>query len=428
MQRAWENRPMSDSIIASAAARGTDGRCPVCGTYAGPTSRCPACGAELHMRTSLRVFRWAALGLGTVGLALLFAMARHREIPLVRADELSRTMNFAYVRLAGEVPEDARLYRRSGRVEGLRFTVRDETGEIAVRAPRDRAQWLADHDLLPAAGDRVEVTGSVNVNADGAATLWIQAPEQFRLIRQEPPLTPIGRIGPDDADRVFRIVGEVAAIHPPRPGSRAPWVLEVRDESGSASLILFSDVQEELAAGTALVPGARFEARVTVSLYRGALQLVLKRAGDLRWISPEEAAPAPPPLRPVEPTPGVEESRLRMPDADEASLVNIADITPAMTGRTLRVRGRIQEIRPPREGSRAPWQWELADNGATIPVVYWAAVAKDLVGDRTPAVGRRVEVAARLSLWRRTPQLRIERAEQIQWLPDPPVEGEEGAP
>lgn len=256
-------------------------RCPVCGEYAGAATRCSHCGAVIQVLLSLRIFRWAALGLATVGLGLLFAMSRYREIPLVRVGDIERSMNFAFVRMRGDAVDDARIFRRDGRVESVRFTLCDETGEIVVRAQRDRAQWLEDREMVPSVGDRMEVVGSLNVTPDGAS-LWIQAPEKVSRTRRARPRTPLAEIRPEDAGRSFLVAGEISSVRPPRRDSNAPCVVELRDESGTARLVIFPNVHAELADPVLFKAGARIEARVTAGVYRGDLQLTLQRGADRR--------------------------------------------------------------------------------------------------------------------------------------------------
>lgn len=396
------DRPASAPTSASA-------RCPVCGEFVGAFPRCAQCGAAIETRQSLRIYRVAAILLATVGLALLFAMARYREIPVVRVGEIERSMNFAFVRVRGEAADDARIFRKDGRIESLRFTVRDETGEIVVRAHRDRAQWLVEHDRVPGAGDSVEATGSLNVTSDGVA-LWVQAPEKLTVTRRVLPRKRLADIVREDAGQSFRITGEIVSVRAPQPGTRAPWIAEVRDGSGSGRLVFFQSVRDEIPDPSLLERGVRFEARVTVSLYRDELQLTLSRGGDLRPASPApteapaseaETAAAPPPAAPAEP-----EEPVRL----------IRDLGPADVGSTVRVRGRVESLHPPRPGTRIPWQLQVREEDAAVKVVYWEAVAGQLAAVRTPQVGDAVEVTAPLEEYRGQLQLRVGRAEQIRLL------------
>jgi hypothetical protein len=93
--------------------------------------------------------------LATVGLALLWTASQRRDLPLVQVADIQPTMNFAYVRIQGRVVSDARVFQEGGRVNSLRFSVDDGTGELDVRALRDHARVLADSDRVPQGGDRI---------------------------------------------------------------------------------------------------------------------------------------------------------------------------------------------------------------------------------------------------------------------------------
>ncbi len=385
-------------------------RCPVCGEYVGAAVRCAQCGASIDIRTSLRIYRRAAVVLATVGLALLFAMARYRELPLVRIGDIERSMNFAFVRIRGEAADDARIFRKDGRVESLRFTLRDDTGEIIVRAQRERAQWLVENGRAPAAGDAVEAAGSLNVTADGV-TLWIQVPDRLLVTPREPPLRPLAGLSAEDAGRSFRVAGEIVSVRAPRPGSHAPWIAEVRDESGTGRLVFFQSVREEITDPSLLERGARIEARITVSLYRDEMQLTLNRGSDLRFAPrPPSSAPAgrATPLAPATPAPAAAET-----------VRHIRDLGPGDVGAVVQVRGRVESVEPPRSGTRSPWQVLIREDDAAVKVIYWDAIAERLAADRAPAVGDLVEVAAPLEEYRGALQLRVNRAEQFRTLAAP---------
>ena len=136
---------------------------------------------------SVRVFRYAALGLGTIGLGLLYLMAIHRELPVVKIGEIKPTMNFAYVRVVGTVAGDPRIFKEVGKVRSLRFTVDDGTGEISVTAFRSQAEDLVDQHKVPASGDRVEVAGALSITADDDVVMRLQVPEHLILTRAEVP-------------------------------------------------------------------------------------------------------------------------------------------------------------------------------------------------------------------------------------------------
>lgn len=407
-----------------AGASASSPRCPVCGEYVGAAERCARCGAAPEVRLSLRVFRWAAVGLATAGLGLLFLAARYREIPKLRVGDIERTMNFAYVRMSGVAADDARVFRRGERVESLRFTLRDDTGEIVVRAHGERAREVAERGLAPRAGDRVELAGTLQVSDEGVA-LRLQSADQLRVERAEVPRVSLAEIGADAEERTVLISGEVVSVQAPRAGSRAPWVVDVRDESGRGRLVFFGGVRDELPEPEALARGSRFEARVTVSSYRGETQLQLLSGRDLRWLPREERA-----TPPVESSTAPEESRGGAPRPRSAlPLTALRDVLPTRTGEIFRVRGRIESVQPPREGTSAPWQALLREDEAAIRLVYWSDVADRIPAGAAPAPGERFEAEGRLESYRGALQLRILRARDLRRRPDEtPPRAEDAAP
>jgi len=75
---------------------GQEINCPQCGRYVGPLTRCPHCGARQPQRISLRALRVAAVFLATIGFGMLWLMAIHREIPLVKISAIQPTQPAFY--------------------------------------------------------------------------------------------------------------------------------------------------------------------------------------------------------------------------------------------------------------------------------------------------------------------------------------------
>ena len=233
---------MTENILPEQAPSRDEIICPSCGRFVGALTRCPYCGASVHKRLSIRIFRYAALLLGTVGLFFLYLMVRNREIPVVKISEITPTMNFAYVRVAGRVISDTRVYREGDRVQSLGFVVDDGTGEIAVRAYRAVARELLSSNIFPRMGDRVTVAGSLSVSADDRILLRLQSPRQLHLEAVEPPVIQLADLSEDLLGKSVIVEGVVSRIMAPRPGSRAPWVIRLVDRSGTADLTFWEDV------------------------------------------------------------------------------------------------------------------------------------------------------------------------------------------
>lgn len=251
-------------------------QCGSCGHFAGAAARCPYCGAEVKKRLSLRLTRFAALLLSTVGLLLLYLMAVHREIPLVKIASISPASNFAYLRIDGQVVGRPRVFRDGARITGLRFTVNDGTGTLDVSAYGPVARKLEHR--LPESGDAVSVCGSLSV-ADVGTVLRLQVAEQFKIIGS-----------PSEKKSVQRLsVLEILALpagqwieaelllneltHPKTES--APYRLNCSDESGSITVVYWRD------HGLDLQQGKRYLIAGQTSSYRGKPQLKLQSIEEL---------------------------------------------------------------------------------------------------------------------------------------------------
>lgn len=402
----------------------TGAACPVCGAFVGPLSRCSSCGARIRHRISLRIFRWMSVLLATVGLALLWTASQRRDLPLVQVADIQPTMNFAYVRIQGRVVSDARVFQEGGRVNSLRFSVDDGTGELDVRALRDHARVLADSDRVPQGGDRIELTGSLNISAD-TVSLWLQAPERMTLERATVEAASLGSLSVADDGRSVYVEARVLGVEAPPPGSRAPWRIRIQDDSGEAAAVFFGDTFRALADPSLLVPDARIRGRARIGQYRGNLQLVLGRDLELSAgaapVVPEgivlnslpqsAAAPDTPaasaPAQPASQTPAVEPTRL-------------ADLSVAMTGRTVRVSGRVVRVFSPPAESRAPWRVELEADGGRGTIIYWTDVAGTL-GEAGPVPGELWEATGTVGLYREKIQIQVRNGSDLRRLEAAPA-------
>lgn len=161
------------------------GTCFSCERYIGPADVCPYCGADAARAPALRALRYAALVLTVAGLAWLSVSARHRDLPVVAIARITATMNFARVRIVGDVQRDAYVSPRRGEPDYLSFVVADESGELRVQAWREVAAALAAADRVPRQGDRVAVEGRVRISARGDPQLALDSEQDVRF--QEDP-------------------------------------------------------------------------------------------------------------------------------------------------------------------------------------------------------------------------------------------------
>ena len=157
-------------------------QCPSCERHVGPARRCPYCNATIPVAPLMRIIRVAAILLATAGLLLLYIAAKHHEPPLILIGSITPVMNFAHVRVSGTVSK--RPYKsRDG--SSISFTIADDSGDLRVYAYRNVAKaLLQDNASLPAAGDRVELKGSLSISAEGTPKLYLKSAEHLTFISE----------------------------------------------------------------------------------------------------------------------------------------------------------------------------------------------------------------------------------------------------
>ncbi|MEI7850470.1 MAG: OB-fold nucleic acid binding domain-containing protein [Kiritimatiellales bacterium] len=244
----------------------------------------PAYGPQVKRPLRVRVLQYASLVLAVAGLVLLYLFSVNRDIPLVRVSDVTPTMNFAYVRMAGEVTRDAYVFQSGGIV----FDIKDGSGEITVMGGRAQAQALEAAGKLPRRGDRIEVTGSLSVNAGQETKLRIQSADQLVLNRKRVATVPAAenRVRLADVTAAHKgdqvtVVGTLKSVDVPGPGSKSPYVLTLAADGAELAVIFWEDVFQGLDKKLPM-PGKLISARGRVGVYKDAVQLKVWEAGDLR--------------------------------------------------------------------------------------------------------------------------------------------------
>ncbi|MEI8205271.1 MAG: hypothetical protein WCG03_00170 [Kiritimatiellales bacterium] len=244
----------------------------------------PAYGPQVKRPLRVRVLQYASLVLAVAGLALLYLFSVNRDIPLVRVSDITPTMNFAYVRMAGEVTRDAYVFQSGGMV----FDIKDGSGEITVMGGRAQAQALEASGKLPRRGDRIEVTGSLSVSADQAPKLRIQSANQLVLNRKRTAVVPaeearvrLAAVTAAHKGDQVTVAGTLKSVDVPGPGSKAPYALTIAEDGAELVIIFWEDVFQGLDKKLP-IPGKLISARGRVGIYKDAVQLKVWEAGDLR--------------------------------------------------------------------------------------------------------------------------------------------------
>jgi DNA/RNA endonuclease YhcR with UshA esterase domain len=261
-------------------------QCPSCGRFVGPYPRCPYCGADVGQRISVRVFRYASLVIGFLGLAVLLFVARRSQVPVVEIGGLRGTMNWAYVRVEGLVTRQPTYDAES---QTLRFWVGDGTGEIMVMAYRPEAEWLLSESRTPVMGDGIALEGTLRVRED-FQYLILDVPQQTEIQPVEPVEMAISEVSADLLYRKVTVRGAIRGDRTPYEGLR---VLTVRDATGEIEVALAAEATVVGGGWPDLSLGQPVQVVGAVDQYRGQPQVSVGRGRDLVVLDePVAIAPA----------------------------------------------------------------------------------------------------------------------------------------
>ncbi len=389
--------------------------CPNCGRFVGAVTKCPYCGSKVEKRMSLVAIRWAAVLLATVGLFLLYLMAKNREIPVIQLGNIKPTMNFGQIRVVGQVESDARTFRSGG---GMGFNVSDGTGTMIVFISQKQAKALADKNLIPKAGDSVNFAGSLSIS-DDKSSLRLLSADDFQLTRAPAASVRLADITTEMKGSSVTIAGKVVELLPPPADSKRPYALKLKDDSGEQTLNFWQTEYDQIPGKDAL-NGAYIRVRVSVASYQDKLQLKLAAGQDLEILEGPPAADFATPAQKA-----AETYRKEAPPAPrdfsrgrsvQASSLSVGDVTAAQDGQTVRVRGRVESVSAPKEGTKQPYAVVLKDGEASLRVTYWSNVNDVITVKPTP--GALFEMEGVVEVYKERPQLKVESGYKVKRVDD----------
>ena len=394
--------------------------CPSCGRFVGAKNKCPYCGARVTKRMSLVAIRWAAVLLATVGMACLWAMAKYKTMPLVKIGDLQATMNFAQVRLDGTAQTDARTFRNGG----MGFNIADGTGSLQVFISQKQAAELQRTGRVPRAGDKVRMCGSVSLS-DKDASIRLQSVDSFELDRAPARSMKLGDVDEDLKGDTVVVEGLVTDFGAPPAGSKKPYTLKLRDETGERTVTFWQTEYDQIREKDTLM-GSRVRMRIAVSTYKGKLQLKLTDGLSVEPVTAEEAGAVDAPAKaeaaaPAAKAPARDFSRGKA--ARESVYQDIGGITKEMKGKTVRVKGRVASVKDPEEGSNRPTEVTLRseDGKKALTVKYWAKTAeviKDL-----PKPGYLFDITGEVDVFKGRVSLKVGSGYNIKLVSDAPPSG-----
>ena len=391
--------------------------CPSCGRFVGAVTKCPYCGAKVEKRMSLVSIRWAAVLLATLGLFLLWLMAVKRDIPVVKLGDVKATMNFAQIRVEGVADSDARTFRSGG---GMGFNFSDGTGTIMVFISQKQAQEMVERNLVPKAGDQVSFAGGLNIS-DDRSSMRLLSVDEFQIVRAPASAVRLADITTEMKGSSVTVAGKVVDLFPPPADSKRPYALKLKDESGEQTINFWQTEYDQI-QGKDVLNGAFVRARVSVAEYQDKLQLKLASGLDLEILDgpPASVAFATPAQKAAatyqKSAPPRDFSRGR---SVQSNSVSVGDVTAARAGQTLRVRGRVASVSPPKEGTQQPFAVVLRDGDASLRATYWPSV--DAVIPVKPTPGALFELEGVVEVYRDRPQLKVESGYKVKLVDDTPA-------
>jgi len=247
-------------------------KCPSCGRYAGPFEICQHCQASLETRLSLRVVKWTAVAGSIIGLILLWAGVKFRDVPVVQIGEIDLQYNLAIAELNGTVL-DARL---DGDKNSFRITMDDGTGK-AVLNGFGKLKMFQDvlKEDFPRTGDKISAVGNLNVSESWGVTMFMTSPRRLTLIeRPEIKALTLGELKVSLAGVHGYFTGEVTSVTPFSKGRS----IILKDATGEIQLTVFTSELEgcsDAVIEALAQPGMTISFLGRVESYRGRAQLRL---------------------------------------------------------------------------------------------------------------------------------------------------------
>jgi hypothetical protein len=163
------------------------GCCPACERFIGPLDTCPYCDCPSERQAGLRILRLLAVLLTVCGLALLAVASRRHVTPSVEIGSIQPSMNFARVRVTGELAVPPRSGTARSGEPWFGFTLDDGTGRIRVTGFGETATGLAAvFSKIGTTGTVVNAEGWLSVRAGREVSLQVRNPAHVDVVREKP--------------------------------------------------------------------------------------------------------------------------------------------------------------------------------------------------------------------------------------------------
>ena len=302
----------------------------------------------------------------------------------------------------------------------------DDTESIRVVVWKNVYDALTIKEQLKA-GAKIFVTGTVR-DYRGNLNIYVNAPTDIRMMdsgvgsvkdetAKTSAITPVpvaptpagilspGQVNASMLERTVTVQGVVKSYAVAR-NERSPYSVDLKNDTGVLRVVYWSDVSKLLNFTPA--PGQTLRITGQVSEYRGNLQLRVRNAAGVKQVEIGAVAPAGTPA--VSPLPGVATPASQV--VAPSQILSPGSITKESIGKTVKVKGKIVNIRPSWMET-APNTVSISDGSGTIDIVYWPDIDAKLTAEQKPVVGKTVIVEGEVSEFRGKLQVRVKSPDKI---------------
>jgi DNA/RNA endonuclease YhcR with UshA esterase domain len=227
-----------------------------------------------------------------------------------------------------------------------------------------------------------------------AAAFVLTSGARFAVKATAASVTEIAAINDSLLNTTVEVQATIKSINRPREGSRAPYRVNIADDSGAINLIIWSDVFEVVESQYGLTPGQLISVRARVTEFRGEVQLTLRGAGDLKLLSKAGAK-------------STSDAGGAAAKSKDQAATALSKIDESMMGQEVSVQANITDVREPRS-ERAPYIVTLSQDGSQLPLVYWSDI-HETIGSQV-RVGNVIRAKVQITEHRGNLQLKLRNA------------------
>ncbi len=243
------------------------------------------------------------------------------------------------------------------------------------------------------------------------------APDKTAGGAKSPAEIPLVKLAEIDESRIgssVTVAGKVLDLFPPPADSKRPYGLKIADDSGEKTINFWQTEYDQI-QGKDILNGSYVRAHVAVGSYRDKIQLKLTAGQDLEILDGPPATAEKTPAQKAAPPP-----RDFSPGRSvQASSLSVGAVTAAQSGQTIRVRGRVDSVLPPKEGTKQPYAVILKDGEASLRVAYWSN-ANDVIAVK-PTPGALFEIEGVVEVYKDRPQLKVKSGYKVKLVDDTPA-------